>query len=219
MRVNKWVAQATGLSRRAVDTLIAAGQVSVNGQTATSGQQIRTTDVVMLSGKRLAPKEAVTVMLNKPPGYVCSRNGQGSDTIYALLPVELHSLKPVGRLDKNSSGLLLLTNDGELANQLTHPRYSKQKQYLVQLDKSLSSNDQQMIVTGVMLEDGLSKLKLTGKGSTWRATIREGRNRQIRRTFKKLGYTVVGLHRQQFGSFRLSNLVQGDYRIVSTPQP
>src|SRR5690348_2303384 len=122
MRLNKYIALATGLSRRAADAAIAANRVTVNGHAPEMGQQVTDTDTVALDTKPLKPVvDTTTVMLNKPTGYVSSRAGQGSRTVYDLLPPKLHTLKTVGRLDKESSGLLLLTNDGNLANQLTHP--------------------------------------------------------------------------------------------------
>src|SRR3990167_9874353 len=134
MRINKYVALATGMSRRAADAVIELGKITVNGQPATAGQQISSEDKVALDGKNINTSSKIqTIILNKPVGYVCSRDGQGSKTIYDLLPAELHNLKPVGRLDKDSSGLLLLTNDGELAHKLTHPSFQKEKVYEVEL--------------------------------------------------------------------------------------
>lgn len=220
MRINKYIAQATGLSRRAADTVIEQGRVSVNAMPPSSGQDITETDVVTLDGKVLqAHSEKLTIMLNKPTGYVCSRDGQGSKTIYDLLPTELRHLKPVGRLDKESSGLLLMTNDGDLANELTHPRYQKTKVYEVRLLKPLQPLHRQMISDyGVELEDGPSKLQLDrlrdGNDKLWQVTISEGRNRQIRRTFAAVGYTVDTLYRGRFGTYNCSDLALGEYRTV-----
>lgn len=206
MRINKFVAQATGLSRRSADAAIAEDRVKVGGQTPKPGTDVSETDVVTLDGQPLtAPKAVTTIILNKPVGYVCSREGQGSQTVYDLLPAELHHLKPVGRLDKDSSGLLLLTNDGDLANQLTHPRYAKEKVYDIELDKQLSAADQGAIAQGIELEDGTSRLALTGTGTKWTVRMSEGRNRQIRRTFAAAGYRVTKLQRVQFGDFLLDD--------------
>lgn len=224
MRINRFVAQATGLSRRAADTLIANGEVLVNGQPPQAGQDIQPTDIVTHNGKRLVPPtQATTILLNKPVGYVCSRDGQGSKTLYELLPVKLHHLKPVGRLDKDSSGLLLLTNDGALAHQLTHPSFQKTKIYEVELDTPLAPLHRQMISEfGVQLDDGPSKLHLErlheGNDKVWRITMHEGRNRQIRRTFASLGYTVTKLHRTHFGQYTLTlEDTLGSYRNVIIP--
>lgn len=220
MRINKYVASASNLSRRAADQAILEGRVSINGSTASLGDSVSTTDKVTLDSRPITPAvKAVTLILNKPAGYVVSRDGQGSKTIYDLLPEQYHNLNPVGRLDKDSSGLLLLTNDGELANQLTHPRYAKTKVYEVQIDGALSPLQQQMISDhGIMLEDGRSQLgleKLDDQGAKWQVTMQEGRNRQIRRTFKALNFTVVGLHRTRFGSYSLDSLESGKYKITT----
>jgi 23S rRNA pseudouridine2605 synthase len=225
MRINKFLAQATGLSRRAADLAIASGQIMVNGQTAVTGQAVIPGDNVSYQGTMYqVPTEAdtplQTIMFHKPAGYVVSRSGQGSKTIYDLLPSTYHQLKPVGRLDKDSSGLLLLTNDGDLANRLTHPRYGKTKIYEVTLDKDLSPLHRQMIGDyGLQLEDGPSRLQLDrlieGSDRQWRVTMHEGRNRQIRRTFAALGYEVVRLHRVQFGNFKLEKLKSGASRSIN----
>lgn len=220
MRLNKYIAASTELSRRKADEAIAAGRVTVNHKEAGQGQGVTDTDVVMLDGRRLTPVAApMTVMLNKPRGYVVSRDGQGSETVYALLPVEYQQLNPVGRLDKDSSGLLLLTNDGQLAQELTHPSRQKVKMYTAKLDRPLQPLHRQMISDyGLQLEDGLSKLQLEraeeGDDHTWIVRMHEGRNRQIRRTFTALGYTVTELHRTAFGTYALTDLKPGEYRAV-----
>jgi 23S rRNA pseudouridine2605 synthase len=157
-------------------------------------------------------------MINKPAGYVCSRTGQGSSTVYDLLPADLHRLNPVGRLDKDSSGLLLMTDDGDLANRLTHPRYAKEKVYEVGLDRALSEEDASRIRQGVELPDGLSRLGLSGSGKDLVITMSEGRNRQVRRTFAALGYGVVRLHRVSFGGYGLGSLQEGRYNRVDGEQ-
>lgn len=219
MRINKYVALATGLSRRAADAAIEQGRVAVNGTVPSSGYMVVDTDSVTLDNKRITPAVKRTILLNKPTGYVVSRDGQGSKTIYDLLPVEFHELKPIGRLDKDSSGLLLLTNDGELANSLTHPSHQKIKIYEVGLHKALAPLHRQMISDyGVQLDDGVSKIQLDrlkdGDDSQWIVTMTEGRNRQIRRTFWSLGYTVEKLHRTQFGTYTLASLGNNSYQAV-----
>ena len=212
MRINRFIASSMGTSRRAADELIAAGHVKVNGQNASAGQEIIQNDNVTLSGKSLSlPQQTTTIMLNKPVGFVCSRVGQGSKTIYDLLPPELHNLKPVGRLDKDSSGLILLSNDGQLAHRLTHPSFQKEKLYKISLNKSLSDKDKRHIEKGLALSDGISSLKLEGENKSWLVTMSEGRNRQIRRTFSALNYTIRDLRRIQFGSYMLGDLKEGQY--------
>lgn len=220
MRINRFIAAATGLSRRAADTAIATGRVTVNGRSAATGYDVTDSDTVMVDGRavRLAKKQ--TILFNKPAGYVTSRDGQGSRTIYDLLPAELHHLKPIGRLDKYSSGLLLLTNDGDLAQQLTHPSHQKTKIYEVSLSKPLQPLHRQMIADiGINLEDGPSQLQLdrlqAENDTAWRITMREGRNRQIRRTFGALGYTVTKLHRTHFGPYALGEFRSGSYQQIS----
>lgn len=209
MRINKFVALASGLSRRAADMAIAEGRVLVDGQQPQFGRNIDKQKVTLDSQPLQLRARTQTILMNKPVGYVVSRNGQGSKTIYDLLPPSLHHLKPIGRLDKDSSGLLLLTNDGALANELTHPRYAKQKIYEILLDKPLAPLHRQMISEyGVQLDDGPSKLTLERMHDTddraWKVLMTEGRNRQIRRTFAALGYAVKKLHRTHFGGFALS---------------
>jgi 23S rRNA pseudouridine2605 synthase len=220
MRLNKFIAQATGLSRRAADLAVSEGRVSINGETVQMGIQVETGDLVTLDGQTIVNEKPLrTILLNKPTGYVVSRNGQGSKTVYDLLPPSLHALKPIGRLDKDSSGLLVLTNDGELANTLTHPSHQKMKLYEVKLSKPLLPLHHQMINDiGLTLVDGVSKLGLErlsdDNDEQWLVRMHEGRNRQIRRTFEALGYRVMGLHRTSFGDYRLENLALGSYRDV-----
>ena len=216
MRLNKYLALYTDLSRRSADQAIEDGRVSIDGTKITKGIPIEESNVVTLDGKHIAPNVKMrTIMLNKPFGFVCSRDGQGSETIYELLPPELHNLNPVGRLDKDSSGLLLMTNDGDLAQKLTHPSYKKNKIYEVMLDKPLEPLHHQMINDhGITLKDGLSKLileKLEDNSRSWKVTMHEGRNRQIRRTFESLGYKVAKLHRTQFGNYSLNDLRSGGH--------
>jgi len=219
MRINKYVASSSQLSRRAADAAIAAGRVLVNGQAPQPGQEITGADGVTLDGQLITPAAAATLMLHKPPGYVVSRNGQGSSTIYALLPPEYQHLNAIGRLDKDSSGLLLLTSDGALAQELTHPSRQKAKVYQVTLDKPLQPLHRQMISDhGIQLDDGRSQLLLErlreGNDAAWQVRMHEGRNRQIRRTFAALGYKVRQLHRTQFGPYDLGNQPEGTYRKV-----
>jgi 23S rRNA pseudouridine2605 synthase len=216
MRLNQYIALQTGISRRSADRLIKEGKVTVNGQAPLIGHQVTVHDKVAVSGLKIKHKpQLTTIMLNKPVSYVCSRNGQGSKTVYDLIPEDLHSLKPVGRLDKDSSGLLLMTNDGHLANELTHPSHQKQKVYLVELDRQLEPQDAKKLESGVRLDDGLSQLHLKQlKGDVIEVKIYEGRNRQIRRTFANLGYKVEKLHRTHFGSYALKLLPSGSFNTL-----
>ena len=219
VRLNKFLAERLGVSRREADELISRGSVTVNGEPAILGEPIDKTSKVCYNGK-IVPFETVFsyILLNKPPGYVCSRRAQGeAPTIYSLLPENLVRLKTVGRLDKDSAGLILLTDDGDFAFAMTHPKFHKHKTYIVELDRDLEPLHQQMIADfGVELTDGVSRLGLTRLSSRrqWQVEMSEGRNRQIRRTFGALGYTVVGLERVLFGPYELGDLQPGEWREV-----
>ncbi len=247
LRLNKFLAERIGVSRREADELISAGKITVNGEVASLGfclptpENIDNFPKVCYNGK-IVPLSADFLYLafNKPVGYVCSRRAQGdAPTLYALLPKAYQKLKTVGRLDKDSSGLILLTNDGDFAFQMTHPKFRKTKVYEVELDRPLAPLHQQMISDfGVEIGDGISKFKIiknealstepktnspngipltSNQPSTspsCTVILSEGRNRQIRRTFAALGYTVVKLHRTQFGKYELGDLESGKYVII-----
>lgn len=216
-RLNKYLALHAGISRREADEHIAAKRVTTNGKVASIGQRVTANDLVALNGKEIATKKAHTyVLFHKPTGYVCSRRQQGdTPTLYSLLPPAYHALKTVGRLDKDSSGLIILTDDGDFAHHMTHPSFYKIKIYQVELDKPLEPLHQQMIIDyGVALEDGVSKLIVEKTGEGYQVTMHEGRNRQIRRTFAALGYTVTVLHRTQFGAFSVGTLATGEWKTT-----
>lgn len=220
-RLNKYIAFHLGLSRREADDLISKGSVTVAGEQAILGGRVEEGQPVAVSGKLITEKTGYTYLaFNKPEGYVSSRKQQGDNpTLYSLVPEKYHHLKPVGRLDKDSSGLLLLTDDGDFAYQMTHPKFYKVKTYTVELNKALEPLHQQMISDyGVQLEDGPSQLSLErveDDRKSWIVTMHEGRNRQIRRTFSALGYTVTKLHRTSFGPYQLDQLASGAYEAVS----
>ena len=219
-RLNKFLARQLGISRREADVLIENETVMVNHALATLGTRITPSDSIDVAGAPVSHKPAALryIAFNKPVGYVCSRRAQGNaPTIYSLLPPKLHTLKPVGRLDKDSSGLLLLTNDGDFAHQMTHPSFYKIKRYLVTLDQPLQPLHRQMINDfGVQLPDGPSRLTLErqhdGDDRRWIVQMSEGRNRQIRRTFAALGYTVTKLHRTDFGNYSIGEIKRGEFQ-------
>ena len=221
-RLNKFLALQLGISRRQADELIEKGRISINGKTAQLGERFKAGDEIKLGEKIISKtrEEKKYVIFNKPRGYVCSRKKQGeNETIYAILPKEFSALKPVGRLDKDSSGILFLTNDGDFAFQMTHPKFRKVKEYLVSLDTPLQPIHQQMIADfGINLPDGKSQLgleRLDDSRKNWKVIMSEGRNRQIRRTFSAIGYEVEELHRTVFGSYILpKDLNFGDFRKV-----
>ena len=239
IRLNKFLAERLGVSRRQADDLISDGKIKVDFafgrdsggdktgvKIATLGDRIDKNDKVWYNGSIIPFDVGYSyIAMNKPVGYVCSRKSQGgAQTIYELLPKEYQKLKTVGRLDKDSSGLILLTNNGDFAFSMTHPKFVKEKVYEVELDHDLEPLHRQMIADfGVELADGKSKLGLARMiedvkdplyNRTWRVTMSEGRNRQIRRTFAALGYEVVKLHRVQFGKFALDGLKTGEYVII-----
>ena len=216
IRLNKFLAERLGVSRREADELIADGRIIIDGKTAVTGVKVDKNNKVCYN-KKIVPfdTEFLYLAFNKPVGYVCSRHAQGSaPTIYKLLPKKYYQLKTVGRLDKDSSGLILLTNDGNFAFQMTHPKFRKTKIYEVDLDKPLQPLHQQMISEfGVMLDDGPSQFKII-KDEHYTVFLTEGRNRQIRRTFAALGYKVTRLHRTHFGKYELGDLSTGKYVII-----
>jgi 23S rRNA pseudouridine2605 synthase len=217
MRINQFVAASSSLSRRAADAAIASGRVTINGRPIAVGETVPDSAQVHLDGRLLAPPTAhAYVMLHKPAGYVSSRRRQGSDpTVYELLPAKFHHLRPVGRLDRDSTGLLLLSDDGDFIHRLTHPSFGKEKTYELTLARPLAAADADKLEAGVSLNDGPSRLKvLSRKQDHVCISLSEGRNRQLRRTFGALGYTVQELHRTAVGPYRLADLAEGAWREV-----
>ena len=218
IRLNKFLAERLGVSRREADDLIAAGRILIDEKPAKLGDRIDKNNKVCYNGN-IVPFETdfLYIAFHKPIGYVCSRRAQGlAPTLYELLPKEYRKLKTVGRLDKDSSGLILLTNDGDFAFQMTHPKFHKEKIYEVELDRPLEPLHQQMISDyGIMLDDGPSKFLVIRDQDHYIVKLSEGRNRQIRRTFAALGYKVKRLHRIKFGIFELGNLKPGKFQIIN----
>lgn len=216
MRLNKFIAHASGMSRRAADTAIEEKRVTVNNSPARLGMSVEDGDHVTLDGKELALTTYQYVLLNKPVGYLSSRQAQSAPTLYELLPKQFQHLKTVGRLDKDTSGLILLTDDGDYANQLTHPKYQKEKRYRARLNKFLTERGMAAINKGVELDDGLSHLNVSMAGEGWyEIVMSEGKNRQIRRTFNAIDYEVVKLHRTHFGPYSEADLAGSMYAEVS----
>ena len=220
IRLNKFLAERLGISRREADNLIAAGKVLVNNSPVVLGARIDKSDKILCNNKAVPfAADYIYLAMNKPINYVCSKKQQGdAPTIYELLPPKYKNLKTVGRLDKDSSGLILLTNDGDFAFYNTHPKFEKTKVYEVSLSRALEPLHQQMIADfGVDLTDGKSQLgltKLDEERKNWRVTMHEGRNRQIRRTFLAVGYEVKKLHRIQFGKYQLSGLKPSEFTEI-----
>ncbi|MGD9496836.1 MAG: pseudouridine synthase [Armatimonadota bacterium] len=227
-RLQKLLARAGVGSRRACEELIRAGRVSVNGETVTRlGTRAGPEDDVRVDGHPIRlPERHVYLMLNKPPGYVTTRDDpQGRPTVMELIPEELRArVFPVGRLDQDTSGLLLLTDDGELAQRLTHPSHHVPKQYLADLEGTPSESALRRLRAGVELDDGRTQpaeviLVATGGGeSRLRITISEGRNRQVRRMCAAIGHPVRRLKRVSVGPLHLGELSLGEVRELSRGQ-
>jgi pseudouridine synthase len=217
MRLNRYLAQASGLSRRAADTAIQDGRVTVAGDIATLGINIEQ-ETVCLDGKVVTlPTSFRYLALNKPVGYVSSREKQGTDPIiYELLRPTDHDLQLAGRLDRDSSGLLLLSNDGDFILRMTHPSGDKVKVYELELDHKISPDDLENLERGVMLEDGISRpLVSFHRDRLLTVSLEEGRNRQLRRTVGALGYGLTKLHRTQIGPYELGTLAPGAWREIT----
>lgn len=218
MRLNRFIATYSSLSRRKADALIEAGGVSINRKTAHTGMKVDDNDIVVVEGKRLMPvqRKITVVLLNKPEGFVCSRDGQGSPSVYDLLQQRMQDLNIAGRLDKDSSGLVVLTNDGQLQQELTHPSYNKEKIYIAQTDKPIAAADVKRLQEGVNIGDErLSKLNISRMpGGKLKVTIGEGRNRQIRRSFESVGHRVTTLHRIKLGPYSLGSLQTQQFKEI-----
>lgn len=220
MRLNRYIASHSTLSRRKADELIVAGKVKVNRATAHLGTEVQDDDIVIVDGQRLEPtkKATLVVLLHKPEGYVCSKDGQGAPTVYDLLSPNLHCLNVAGRLDKDSSGLIVFTNDGMLLQELTHPSNDKEKIYHVVLAKPLEDGAIAAFARGVDIGDErTSKMSVMplGHERSYEVSIHEGRNRQIRRSFEALGYKVDKLHRIKLGPYEIGRLAPKQYQIVA----
>ena len=223
LRLNKFLANAGICSRREADEFIQAGVVSVNGEVVTElGTKILRTDVVKFHDQPVSIEKKVYVLLNKPKDYVTTSDDPLQrktvmDLVKNACPERIY---PVGRLDRNTTGVLLLTNDGDLASKLTHPKYLKKKIYHVYLDKNVTAHDLQQIAEGIQLEDGEIKADdvqyahPTDKKQVG-IEIHSGKNRIVRRIFESLGYRVQKLDRVQFAGLTKKNLKRGDWRYLT----
>ena len=223
LRLNKYLANAGVCSRREADEFIQAGVVTVNGQVVTElGTKILRTDEVRFHDQPVSIEKKVYVLLNKPKDYVTtSDDPQQRKTVMDLVKTACtERIYPVGRLDRNTTGVLLLTNDGDMASKLTHPKYLKKKIYHVFLDKACAAHDLQQIAEGIQLEDGEIKADdvqyahPTDKKQIG-IEIHSGKNRIVRRIFESLGYKVLKLDRVQFAGLTKKNLKRGDWRYLT----
>lgn len=223
IRLNRFLANAGVCSRREADDFIQAGVVTVNGQIVSElGSKVLRTDEVKFNGQPVSLEKKVYILLNKPKDYVTtSDDPQQRKTVLDLVKNACKErIYPVGRLDRNTTGVLLLTNDGDMASKLTHPRYLKKKIYHVFLDKNMTAYDMQQMRDGLNLEDGDVKVDAveyadpTDKKQVG-VEIHSGKNRIVRRMFESLGYKVTKLDRVQFAGLTKKNLRRGDWRFLT----
>lgn len=218
-RLQKYISQAGIASRRHAEELILAGKVKVNGGVVrVLGTKIDPDkDKVLVDGKKIKSQKLIYLVLNKPKRYMTTRHDPGRrKTVFDLIPEELRTVVwPVGRLDFNTEGLLILTNDGELTQTLAHPSKEHDKEYEAIIDKELSAGRIEKLRTGVILDGRkTSPAEVRANGTTVYITIHEGWNRQIRKMFSVLGYTVRNLRRIRIGKLKLNNLPVGKYQVV-----
>lgn len=217
-RINKYIASCTGYSRRKAEELVLTGKVKVNNEVVRDlSTQISESDKVYLDGKAINPQGFVYYALNKPVGYTTTTSDPHAKKLITNLVPKEPPVFPVGRLDKNTSGLIFLTNDGNFAQKMTHPKYEKEKEYIVETDKVLSEKSLGKLRGGIRLDDGITapaEVKVIGN-KKYSIIIHEGKNRQIRRMIEKVGTNVVTLKRIRIGDFKLENLEEGKYKIVN----
>ncbi len=224
IRLNRFIANSGVCSRREADVLIASGAVTVNGKVVTQmGVKVSTTDVVCYDGERLSHEKKVYLLLNKPKGFITTLDDpQERKTVMSLVEKACKErIYPVGRLDRNTTGLLLFTNDGDMTKKLTHPSFGARKIYHVELDKPISKNDMQSLIDGIELEDGFARFddiqfveyfndkKIVG------VELHSGKNRIVRRMFEAMGYYVVKLDRVSFAGLTKKDLPRGRCRFLT----
>lgn len=222
IRLNRFIANSGVCSRREADKLIQAGEISVNGKVITEmGYKVAPTDKVKYGKKVLQREKFVYVLLNKPKDFITTtEDPQGRRTVMDLVKkAGEERIYPVGRLDRNTTGLLLLTNDGELAKKLSHPSHNIRKLYQVELDKPITENHFKDILEGLQLEDGLATVDdlalVDNSKKVLGIDIHIGRNRIVRRIFEHLGYEVVKLDRVMYAGLTKKDLGRGKWRFLS----
>ncbi|CAA7196256.1 Ribosomal large subunit pseudouridine synthase B [Chryseobacterium potabilaquae] len=223
IRLNKYIANSGICSRREADDLIVQGLVEVNGKVVTEmGYQVQKTDRVIFDGQSITPEKPVYVLLNKPKGYISTtKDEKARKTVMDLVAnASPYRVFPVGRLDRSTTGVILLTNDGHMTKKLTHPSFDVKKIYHVTLDRKLSIEDMKTIAEGIRLEEGVAKVDqisfIEGKPKTEIGVeIHIGWNRVIRRIFQRLGYEVEALDRVMFAGLTKKNIKRGHWRILT----
>ncbi len=225
MLLQKYIAQSGYCSRRKAEELIKQGRVTLNGKIAKIGDKVNKGDQVIIQGKKIKlPKEQIYIILNKPKGYVCtSRKFKKEKNVFDLLPIK-EKLSLAGRLDKDSRGLVLLSNDGDLIQKLTHPRYEHEKEYIVKIknEQNLSQSIiMEKFIKGIDIGEGdgivsAKKIKFLGNNK-FRIILTSGKKRQIRRMFKALNCKVLDLERIRIGNIKLGKLKKGEWKKIKKP--
>ncbi len=224
MRINAYLARAGVASRRSAEELVRAGRVQVNGDVAELSTIVRPGDTVRLDGRTLEPEPLAYVLLNKPAGVVTTaRDPQGRQTV---LDVVGHPLRivPVGRLDVDTTGALLLTNDGRLAHRLAHPRYGVEKVYEADVEGVPDADDLRRLAEGVLLEDGMTAPAAARVVTRWKngsrveLVLHEGRTHQVKRMCEAVGHPVTALRRSRYAGLDLAGLAPGEWRELSAPE-
>jgi len=220
MRINQYISQCGIASRRKAEALISEGKVFVNGVSVKElSRQISETDLVEIDGKKISPvHQHTTIAFHKPPGVICTTTDpQGRKTIYDCLPSGFSTLKYIGRLDLQSRGLVLLSDDGELVYRLTHPKYQIERSYLVWTSRELSRHAMESLLNGIDIGDGeIGKVKdIFIDDGFVELVLTEGKNREIRKMLHALHYHIEDLKRISFGNVAIGDLAVGDYREIT----
>lgn len=218
MRLNRFLALAAVSSRRGAEEYIREGRVTVNGEPSTDlATQVSPDDRVQVDGRLVRVQEFVYVLFNKPAGFITTRSDEKlRKTIYDLLPARLRNLTHVGRLDRESEGLLILTNDGDLALRITHPKFKLEKEYLVTLDREFQPEDAAKTRKGVYLSEGRARFDAIHKINPYqvRVVLTQGLKRQVRRVLAALNYKVKRLQRTRIGPLTVRDLGPGEIRLL-----
>ena len=226
MRLNKYIASCGICSRRTADEYISEGRIMVNGKIIKEpGYTVESNDKVFFDKKLIHPVKHQYYRFYKPAGYITTHDDEKNrKTVYDLIPKELHHLKPVGRLDKDSTGLLILTNDGNLINELTHPSAKVPKLYRVKINGKISNNDIEKMYNGIEIEPGkiayaqIDPIEVNNESSVMEILLYQGLNRQIRKMFEFLGFEVISLKRIQHATLNLDGLKRGECKPIKPQQ-
>ena len=223
IRLNKYLASLGIGSRREIDLMVIHGKIRVNGEIPSSGLKVDENDIILVNDKKIYKKKTKKVyfLLNKPINTLSSvKDDRGRTTVVDIINTK-ERIFPIGRLDYRTTGLLILTNDGELFNRLIHPRSQVYKKYQVEINGILDNNQIEILQKGILLDDGLTLpaainvIFASRHSSILKISIREGRNRQVRRMINTLGYDVLSLRREKIGELSIDGLKEGEYRELT----